>query len=275
MAVYKHRSEITSSHKKYYIANFETIEEKFYLTTQVPDGRKNMRLSTTALRDDFKTRLEHWEGVVASLTENPLLLTEIQDWSVRLEVFIQQKIKWLELDFKNFDLQDEYLRSVSEGFDDLERIMRTEKTLLDDIEGQDLKNILQKIKNYYTRYLVPLLNIFSKLENDYIAITTNAILQNSKKVLILETNIHALQKERDSIANRFLKFIHATDHNDIHKMIKNLELHRKILRLTMQHDRLNLYYFNHERPPELKEMKEKADALRAELRKITGVSYDK
>jgi hypothetical protein len=234
-----------------------------------------MRLSTTALRDDFKTRLEYWEDVIASPTENPLLLTEIQDWSVKLEAFIQQKINLLELDFKNFDLEDEYLRSVSEGFDDLERIMRTEKTLLDAMEGQDLKNILQKIKNYYTRYLVPLLNIFSKLENDYIAITTNAILQNSKKVSTLETNINALKKERDSIANRFLNFIRLTERNDIHKTIKNLELHRKILRLTMQHDRLNLYYFNHERPPELKELKEKADILRTELRNITGVNDDK
>lgn len=233
-----------------------------------------MSLSIAHLRDDFKVHLEQWTGDVAQKAHiNPTLLTEVRHWSLKIEKFIQEKIRLLEMDFNHYELKDEYLRSVSEGFADLERIMSTEKTLIDAIEHQDLEKIPEKIKHFYMHYFVPLFNILSRLENDYIAITTDAILTNSKKVSEIELQIKTLKTEKRSIKNRILSFIRINMFEEISKNISELELQRKLLRLTMQHDKLNLYYFNHERPPELKAIKEKADSLRAELRQSLGAKY--
>lgn len=234
--------------------------------------REKMSLSTAHLRDDFKTHVEHWEGAITSQKPkiNRSLLIEIQNWSTKIEKFIQEKIRLLEMDFNDYHLKGEYLHSVSEGFADLERIMRTEKTLLDTTKNHDLRKILENVKHYYTRYFVPLFNILSRLENDYIAITTNAILENTKKISALEQKIKELKTEKRRIKNRLLSFISTSMSDEISKSIEKLELQRKLVRMTMLHDRLNLYYFNHERPLELKEIKEKADRIRSELRQAMG-----
>ncbi len=234
-----------------------------------------MSLSIAHLRDDFKVHLEQWTGDVAQESQiNPMLLTEVRNWSIKIEKFIQEKIRLLEMDFNHYELKDEYLRSVSEGFSDLERIMSTEKTLIDAIEHQELVKIPEQIKHFYMHYFVPLFNILSKLENDYIAITTDAILTNSKKVSEIELKIKALKTEKRSVKNRILSFVRINMFEEISRNITELELQRKLLRLTMQHDKLNLYYFNHERPSELKAIKEKADSLRAELRQALGAKHE-
>lgn len=234
-----------------------------------------MSLSTAHLRDDFKTHLEHWEDVITSQEPkiNQTMLIEIQNWSTKIEKFIQEKIRLLEIDFNDYQLKGEYLNSVSEGFADLERIMRTEKTLLDTTKNNNLKKILENVKHYYTRYFVPLFNILARLENDYIAVTTNSILENTKKISTLERQIKALKTEKRCIKNRLLSFIRTNIFDEISENIDELELQRKLLRTTMLHDRLNLYYFNHERPLELKEIKEKADRIRKELRQTMGENH--
>ncbi len=222
-------------------------------------------LSAQQLRDEFKVHLDKWQNIDNNPLEQQQVLSEIQKWSANLEKFIQEKLALLETDFQEYSLQDEYLRSVSEGFDDVEQIMKTHKTLIDVAKGATISNILEKIKKHYTHYFVPLLNIIAKLENDYVSITTKTIVDKGAIVEKIEEHLKELKKEKQQIKSHFFDFNRKEKYLKLIMEIKKLELRKKIIRLTLHHHKLNLYYFNHDRPPELKEIKEKADKLRDEL----------
>src|ERR1700722_19030995 len=111
-----------------------------------------MKLSIQQLRDEFKTHLDKWEAISHQNPDAPLRLEiqkEVQKWGNHLEKFIQEKVQLLEMDFNEYSIEGEYLRSVSEGFDDLERIMRTHKTLIDILDiskNYEFPQLLQQIK---------------------------------------------------------------------------------------------------------------------------------
>ncbi len=232
-----------------------------------------MSLSTEQLREDFKAHLDKWEGTLQH-TIDPSLKNEIQQWAEQVERYIEKKIQLLEMDFNEYPLRGEYLRSVSEGFDDLEQLMRNHKTLMDLTHHEDVEVVLKHIRHYYKQYVIPLLNIMSKLENDYIAIITSAILKSEKIIHNIDLDLSALENEKDNIQHDFFSFNRKNKFLTISKKIKLLKIKKKIARLTLHHDKLNLYYFNHNRPPELKEIKEKRDKLLEELETFKKMLID-
>jgi hypothetical protein len=227
-----------------------------------------MSLSIQYLRDEFKTHFEKWGNEASQKKSENEILFEIQQWGENIEKIVQERIRLLETDFNDYPLKGEYLRSVKEGFDDLERLLRNQKTFLDIAKGNNLTNILEQIKHHYCQYLIPLLNIMSKLENDYISIATQAILEKNKLLAEIETEIKSLKMEKDKIRKTFFDLNKKKKFIEIVKKIQNLEMHRKIIQLSIHHIKLNIYYFNHDRPKELQELKEKADQFRAELHTI-------
>lgn len=220
------------------------------------------------LRENFKSHLHHWESILLSKESQENLLSEIQQWTKTVQEDINQQIHILTSDFNDFQLTGEYSQSVSEGFEDLNRLMKKKMDLNQLASGENIEEILQKCQIYYHERLTPLLNILSKLENEYISISTQTIAEKSKYIRKLDKLLKQLHVERENVKNRFIGFNRKHKFLQISKHIKKLELERKLVRLTLHHDRLNLYYFTHDRPPELKEIKNKTDKIRLALLKL-------
>jgi len=227
-----------------------------------------MSLSTQNIRDEFKTHIKQWGDEAQKKNAESHILFEIHRWSENIEKVIQEKVRLLETDFNDYPLKGEYLRTVSEGFDDLDRLLKNQKTFLDVTKGKNIFSILDQIQHHYTNYLIPLLNIMAKLENDYISIATQALSEKAKKTLVLETQIRTLNEEKFKIKKRFFGFNNRNKYITISKKIRTLETQRKIAHLALAHIELNLYYFNHDRPYELRLLKERADKLRTKLYKL-------
>ena len=225
--------------------------------------RSSMSQSIQHLRHEFKSHLEKWTKAYQQTGFPDETLSEIKKWGVFLERYIEEKISLLETDFSDHILNGEYRRSVREGFDGLERMMRSHQTFPDIVSGMDGKIMLEKMKEYYSSYLAPILNIMAKLENDFIAVTTNAILEKGRLLEKLEDDIEDLKIEKKTMKNNA----------DLLLKIENLELKKEFTRLTLHHDRLNLYYFNHGRPKELSGFKKKADLLREKIRHTEEKSH--
>ncbi|WP_181522885.1 hypothetical protein, partial [Pseudomonas aeruginosa] len=129
--------------------------------------------STQHLRKDFKNHIDILIEAIQRASNVGAIQPNIQTISDYFEKTIQEKIRLLESDFHDKILMGDYLHSVTESFDDLERLMRTSKTLTDSLKGNNKEELLVNVKEHHKKTLVPLLNILSKLENDYIAITSN------------------------------------------------------------------------------------------------------
>lgn len=220
------------------------------------------------LRENFKSHLNHWESTLLSNESQDNMLTEIQQWTKTVQEDINQQIHIITCDFNDFQLTGEYSQSVSEGFENLNRLMKKKMDLTQLATGDNIEEILQKCQIYYHERLTPLLNILSKLENEYISIATQMITEKGKHIRKLDKLIKQLYLERESVKNQFIRFNRKHKFLQISKHIKKLELERKLVRLTLHHDRLNLYYFTHDRPPELKEIKNKTDQMRLALLKL-------
>jgi hypothetical protein len=220
-----------------------------------------MSKSTQYLRHEFKAYLEKWTKAVNDNNCSDETLAEITKWGLYLEHYLDEKISLLKADFNDHTLTGEYFRSVREGFENLKQMMQSRHTLNHLIqETPKTTALIAQIKNYYNLYLVPILNTMAKLENDFIAVTTNAILEKGRLIEKLEDEIERVKKQKKS------------DHNEaMTKKIEGLELKKEWARLTLQHDRLNLYYFNHGRPKELTEFKKKADLVREKIITEDGV----
>ncbi len=235
-----------------------------------------MSLSTQHLRDDIKTNID--KLVDSTLQEKTVLeelWPEIQHAAQRLEKNIQEKICLLESDFNDLTLTGDYLRTVREGFDDIERLMRHSQTFIDVVKCKDKITLIEHIQHHYRNILIPLLNIMSKLENDYISATHQAISKKQALLNELQTTLKKLKSEEKSYQNSYLIYNKKQKIGELQKKIKYLDLKRKVLQLTLHHDRLNLYYFNHDHPKEMREIKQKADSLRFELNQYKEVSdYD-
>jgi len=214
-----------------------------------------MSKSTQYLRHEFKAYLEKWAAAFNENNFSDETLAEINKWGLYLEHYLDEKINLLKADFRDHLLTGEYFRSVREGFENLERMMQAHQSLSHLIKETPKTTLVAQIKEYYSSYLMPILNIMAKLENDFIAVTTNAILEKGRLIEKLEDEIENIKKQKKSENNKITT-----------KKIENLELKKELARLTLQHDRLNLYYFNHGRPKELTEFKKKADLIREKIR---------
>lgn len=222
-------------------------------------------LATQHLRYDIKTDIDKLVGsTLHEETAFQELLPEIQHAARRLEKNIQEKIQLLESDFKDLKLSGDYLFSVRESFTDIEQLMRHSQTFIDVVRHNKI-TLIEHIQHHYRSMLIPLLNMMSKLENDYISIanltiTKKQILLNELKITLkkLKLQVSALKKSL-VIYNKEQKM------NGLKEEIQVLDLKRKMLQLSLDHDRINLYYFNHDHPEELYELKQKADDLRLEL----------
>lgn len=234
-----------------------------------------MRLSTQTLRAEFKEGLEKWNPSHLPTENKEEFLPKIKKLCEQLEKRIEEKVQLLEADFQDHILAGEYLRSVTEGFDDLERLMRNRKTFLDIAEGDTIEEVLDNIKKQYKDYLNPLLNIMSKLENDYMAVANQTIVRKQDEFNQIQVTLHKLKLEQKRTRYSFWSFSKNKKLEENDRQIKMLDLKRKIIQLTLHHDRLNLYYFNHDHPIELREIKKKTDSLKLELKKLVEAYYEK
>lgn len=225
-----------------------------------------MGLSTQTLREMIKTNIH-------KLVESSNQVLDMKHLAIHLEKTLQEKIQRLEADFNDLVLSGDYLESVTEGFDDLDRLLRTSHTFLDIINIKDKSKIGDHIKHYYANTLIPLLNIMSKLENDYVSIAHQTISQKQEALNKLQFPLDKLKSQAKRLRKSLFVFQKKKRSQELEQRIKFLELKRKILQLTLHHDRLNLYYFNHDHPKELRELKQKADALRNELQQFKGVEH--
>lgn len=224
----------------------------------------NEHLSLQQIREEFKSHLDKWQQMTE--THPPAqVLASIQAWGFQLEKDIQIRLKLFDNDFLEYTLQGEYARSVMESFDDIAQLMKTHKTFIDIAKGNDLPIIFQKIKKYYLQYFVPLVNIFARLQNDYIAVATKTIIDKSAVIEKIEEHLKELKKEKQQIKSRLFEFNRKEKYNKLAAEIKRQELRKQLIRLNVHHHKLNLYYFNHDRPSELKDIKEQVDKLRWKL----------
>lgn len=222
-------------------------------------------LSTQQLRMVFKSNIDELLQQTKQSQDMELILPQIQHLSERLEKVISQKVQMLEQDFHDYHLTGEYLRTVTESFDDLERLMRSSETFADLLQQKERNDILRHIKIHYTQVLVPLLNIMSKLENDYVSLATQCIFKKQENLNKVQGNLRQLRTLQQEIENSLFVFGKNKKLKELNDKILNLDLERKFLQLTAHQDRLNLYYFNHEHPEELREIKIKADELKTKL----------
>lgn len=232
-----------------------------------------MSLSILDLREAFRTHLEKWEEAFREQPEPSLITPEIEQFAENIERSIQTKIKLLESDFNNLTLEDEYARSINEGFSNLEQMQKTNKTCMDAAKGQDIQNILSHMKQHYKNYIVPIFNVMAKLENDFQAITIKSILEKRKRLTDLDFEIKAFKDEKNRIRKRFFDLNRKKKYWVVSKKLKQLELEKTLTHLTLHHDKLNLYYINHNRPQELHDIKARADALRSELSALEEKEY--
>lgn len=228
-------------------------------------------------------------------------LQDFRQLSIYLEKVIQEHIQQLENDFRDLPLIGDYLRTVTEGFTDLDRLLCSSKTLLDSLDKSSEQILLQTvipeqiipdrtanqsnanaatsananaatsptiqtiltehIKKHYTKTLVPLLNIMAKLENDYISFATQIISKKQDMLNQLQILTQKLIMDERLTQNNLLIYNKDRRLQIISEKLKLFELKRKILQLGLQHDQLNLYYFSHDHPNELREVKQKADSL--------------
>lgn len=241
-----------------------------------------MRLSSKQLRDDYQTALEKWRYRLIDQTPQPAnsqrqnrdehIALEIQQWGEHFEKAIQEKVRLLIFDFTEYPLKGEYLRSVTESFADLERLFRSQKTIMDivqnaDKQKNDLSTVLHQLRNHYSNYLVPVLNILSKLENDYRSMAIQAIAKQNKALIEIDKQVKSFTIEKNKIRMRFMDFNKKKNFTETIKKIKVLAFRKKNITLALQHIKLNLYYFNHDRPELMKAFKEKTDFYRKELQK--------
>lgn len=230
-------------------------------------------LSSQHLRDVFKHKMDDLISLLDQARSTESVYLEIQKTSEHLEKTIHDKTKLLESDFNDQTLSGDYLRSVTESFDDLDRLLRSSKTFIDAVQGKTRDELLEDIKRHHQQTLIPLLNILAKLENDYISLATQTISQKQNALAKVEIEVQKLKMEEKCIKNSILVFNKQKRVSELVTKIRFLDLKRQILKLSLHHDKLNLYYFNHDHPVELKELKHKADQLRSELSKFKEVRY--
>lgn len=224
-----------------------------------------MSLSTQHLRDVFKEKVDALVEILNKEDRLEIIYFEIQKISEQLEKTVQEKTKLLEADFNDHTLMGDYLRSVTEGFDDLDRLLRSSKTFVDAIKGQTKEELLEGIRKHHNQTWVPLLNILGKLENDYISVAQQNIIRKQEALKKLQATLDRLKLEEQYIKNSILMMNKKKKASELSNKRKFVDLQRQILKLMLQHDKLNLYYFNHDHPVELQEIKKKADDLRLEL----------
>lgn len=232
-----------------------------------------MSLSTQRLKDEFKSSVKKWDSTLQRRTvPDAAIVAEIRLWGEFIEQSIQGKVQRLENDFKEFVLKGEYLRTVNEGFDDLNRLFRTQKTFLDIAESNELTHVLYQIKRHYTHYIVPLLNIISKLENDYVSIITQLMTEKKEQLSKIDEKIKTLKQEKQKLKHNLFSFNKKKKFINILHTIHHEETNKKIIQLFLHHIKLNLYYFNQDRPSALQAVKENADSLGAQLNAQEGTT---
>lgn len=233
-------------------------------------------LSTQHLRQDIKSNIDRLlDSTLQEKMTLEDLLPEIQNAARHLEKNIQEKIQLLEFDFNDLHLSGDYLRTVREGFDDIEQLMRNSQTFIDIITCQNKETLIEHIQQHHRSMLVPLLNIMSKLENDYISLATQTITRKQDLLNQLEIELKKLKQEVDAIKKSFVIYNKNQKMEILREKIHHIYLKRKLLQLTLHHDKLNLYYFNNDHPEELTALKQKADSLRSEFNKFKEtVDYD-
>lgn len=239
------------------------------------DGRGKMSmLATQTLRKEFKENIDLLIERALQPGDIEALIPEIQRISEHLEKVIREKVLLLEKDFHDHPLSGDYLRTVTEGFDDLDRLLRSSKTFADTVRGKSQEEILVHIKAHYAHNLIPLLNIMAKLENDYVSIATQTISRKQESLSTILRGLHKLKIEEQNTKHSVLVLNKKRRLTQLETSVKRLDLLRKMTQMSLLHDRLNLYYFNNDHPVELREIKQRVDLLRNELKKFGEDSFD-
>lgn len=233
-----------------------------------------MSLSTHHLRAFFKGKMDDLVELFNQASSQNNIIFEIQKISEHLENTIQEKIRLLTSDFRDHVLVGDYSRSVTESFDDLERLLSSSKTFLDILKNKTNGELLNHIRKHYTHTLIPLLNIISKLENDYISLAAHSIQKSKEDLSKIEYQLKTLKTEEKYLKTSFLVFNKKQKLDELIQKIRFLSLRRQLLKLNIQDTRLNLYYFKYDHPEELTAMKNRAKNLRLQLSQFKEMRND-
>jgi len=231
-----------------------------------------MSLSTEKLRGEFKTRLHALKDVTEKAAKIEVVEPLFEETSHYLEKAIAKKLETLAKDMEDFILRGEYLRSMTESLDDLDRFRETSKNLNDYVEKQDKEALLKHVSQYYSNTLVPLLNLISKLENDYLSLAKQTIAKKEELIGKIEYKLTLLKSEKRRMKLSLWTF-NSKKIELISRQIEMLEFRQSILSLTLEHDKLNLAYFNQDHPEAMSEIKSKADAIRFNIRTFEDLIY--
>jgi len=227
-----------------------------------------MNLGIIEFREDFKKQIEKWQNGSIHGVDKSAFLDEIKKWGAELDRIIQLKVKLITEDFNALQLKGDYKKTVPKSFEDLELLLRAQKTFTDLMMDDQLESILKKVQLYYVHSIIPLFNIIAMLENDYSSLLSQNINENGRLIHELDLIISKLKETKQKLKRKVFIFHKTEKITDLSKKINNLELKRKITQLSLYHDKLSLYYFNHERPPELREIKAKTDKLKMQLKAL-------
>ncbi len=228
-----------------------------------------MAVSLLQLRAEFKAQINQWNKNLQAKNLTHQTKQEMEGWIAKIELFIQKKVQLLTKDFSEYVLEGEYLRSVTEGFSDLEHIMKSKTTFIDLSNNDNFPVCFSKANDYYSQYLIPISNILAKLDNDYIGISAKRMIDKSSEIAQLNALLTCLNAEKNSIRKNIFSDNRDRNLADILHYIHDVEHQKKILRLSLHHDQLNLFYFMHDRPPELESLKTSTDKSRRRLPKIS------
>lgn len=231
-----------------------------------------MSHSTENLRRIFKDRLNQLKSATENADEIDLLKPIIEETSRFLEAAITQKLDSLAKDIEDFILKGEYLRTMTESLDDLGRFRETSKNLNTDVGHGDKALILKQVAHYYTHTLIPFFNLISKLEYDYVSLAKQTIAKKEELIERLEYKLSLLRTEKRRIKMSLWTFNNKRIEL-LSKKIDMLEFKQALLSLTLEHDKLNLSFYDQDHPDTLRDVKAKADAIRHDIRPYEEILY--
>lgn len=221
--------------------------------------------SAQQLQVDFKENIDkliHSATASNSLEE---ILPYLYKLSHTIENTLKSKLKLLESDYHDQVLSDEYYHSVVKSFQSMSVLLKSRPLSLDNQNFNDVPSMVTHLQDHYTQTLVPILSIISDLENVFIAISKESIREEQEALQRYDRRIIQLKAEEEKLKKKILVLGRNKKLEKIGKKIKIAELNKRLTQATLHHARLNLYYFNHYEPPELHDVKHKAEFLKKKV----------
>jgi hypothetical protein len=227
-----------------------------------------MTKSCSDLLSQFKNTLNEFmvsARSVTNLDRMPELLNQIKSITDPFEQIIQERINTIGSEFNAQNFDNPTLTQFKTRLKDIQKIPKAEKLPM------DIQALITQVKQYEDGYLSPLLTLLSEIEQHYIDIAAHALHEEEQALNFVELNLQTLYAEKEQIENARMIFNRRKKIMALDKEIHIFKSNKKIINLSLRHARLNLYYFNHYQPEELRPYKKKADQSQQEVQFINEV----